>query len=172
VTPKRLLQQNLPEADIARLLNQKRKSPGRTGAQVAGDKNWSVTRGHRCAVTAEAVIDAQGEHVHVLADPVVDYPHKARIDRGEGVVCSSHPQMVVFSTERPVGCKAILKADTHGAAPARRACRNQTEPGGRIEYVKPIAGYSRTALDVEQRRIPRPTDLAREKADAISFHAG
>ena len=39
--------------------------------------------------------------------------------------------------------------------------------------VKLIAGYSRTALDVEQRRIPRrPTDLAREKADAVSLHAG
>ena len=32
----------------------------------------SVSRCDRRAVTAEAVVDAQGDHVHVLADPVVD----------------------------------------------------------------------------------------------------
>ena len=32
----------------------------------------SVPRCDRCAVTAEAVVDARGDHIHVLSDPVVD----------------------------------------------------------------------------------------------------
>jgi hypothetical protein len=38
----------------------------------------SVAGGPRCGVTAEAVVDAQGDHVHVLADPVVEETDKAR----------------------------------------------------------------------------------------------
>ena len=84
----------------------------------------------------------------------------------------SHPQMIVFNTDRPVLCEAILPADTQRAAPARVICRDQTDPGGVVEYCQAIAGYGRAAL-LEQRRSPRcPTDLTREKADAIGLHAG
>src|SRR5262245_24755398 len=80
--------------------------------------------------------------------------------------------MVIFEADRPVRCEAILKADTQGSAPARRTRRDQTDSGRCIENVKAIAGNGRTALDVKQRRIPRPTDLGGEKADSVSFHAG
>ena len=125
------------------------------------------------AVTAEAVVDAQGDHVHVLTDPVVEYACETRVDHGEGVVCISHPQMVVFDTEGPVRRKAVLKSNTQGATPARRTCRDQTDAGEVVAYGKAIVRHRRAALDVEQCRIPRrPTDLAREKADGISFHVG
>src|SRR3981189_1947544 len=80
--------------------------------------------------------------------------------------------MVVFSTDRPVRCETILKADAHGATPARRTCRNQTDPAGCVEYVKAIAGYSRAAIDREEPGSHAPTDLPRENADATTLHAG
>src|SRR6185312_7539052 len=135
-------------------------------------KSRSVARGHRCAVTAKAVVDAQGDHVHVLADPVVEYAYQACVGHGEGVVGISHPQMVVFSAERAVRGISVLKSDTQGAAPARRSCRDQTDARGVVEYGEAIVGHRRAAFDVEQCRIPSPTDLAREKADGISFHVG
>jgi hypothetical protein len=59
--------------------------------------------------------------------------------------------MVVFSTKRPVRCEAIFKPDPNGAVPARRTCSDQADPSERVEYVKAVSGYSRAALDVEQR---------------------
>ena len=48
-------------------------APDETGVLPFRDRQGkSVAGSHRCAVTAEAVVDAQGEHVHVLADPVVE----------------------------------------------------------------------------------------------------
>ena len=47
-------------------------------------------------------------------------------------------QMVVFSTDRSGG-KAILKADTQGATPTRRARRSQFKAGNVIEDAKAVA---------------------------------
>src|ERR1700756_2680565 len=80
--------------------------------------------------------------------------------------------MVVFNTGRPIRREAILPTDAHGAAPARVACRGQFNAAWRVKDAKAIACHRATALDVEQRRIPSVTDLTREKADAVSFHAG
>src|SRR5215203_4784394 len=70
-------------------------------------------------VTAEAIVDARGDHVHVLTDPVVN--KSGRNSRtGERIVGMAHEQMIVLNTERPVGCEAVLKSNTDGAAPAGR----------------------------------------------------
>ena len=97
----------------------------------------------------KAVVEAQGNHVHVLSNPVVDDACKARIDPGEGIVRISHPQMVVFSTDRPVRREAVLKADAEGAAPACRTSRGQTRQGDRVEYIKVIAGYTTCVLPID-----------------------
>jgi hypothetical protein len=57
---------------VAGMLADSNKKP-RTmpGLEFAGRPRGSVTRGVRCAVTAaEAVVEAHGDHIHVLADPV------------------------------------------------------------------------------------------------------
>ena len=64
---------------------------------VHGEK--LVVRRHRACTPAEAVVDPQGHHVHVLADPVIGDGYEARVGHGEGVVCISHPQMVVFGAD-------------------------------------------------------------------------
>lgn len=69
--------------------NQPRAMPGLMFTGKPGDR--SVTGSDRRSITAEAVVDAQGDHVDVLGDPVVEYARKARIDRGEGVVRIPHP---------------------------------------------------------------------------------
>ena len=84
----------------------------------------------------------------------------------------SHPQMIVFNTDRPVLCEAILPADTQRAAPARVICRDQTDPGDVVEYCQAIAGHGRAALHVEQRRVPRPTELGREETDGVGLACG
>src|SRR3954451_19885094 len=132
----------------------------------------SVSRRHRGTEPAEPIVQAHGDHVNVLADPVVEYRRKARIDHGEGVVCMSHPQMVIFNPERPVGREAIFKANTQGTAPASVICRDQTDPRGVVEYSQAIAGDSRTALHIEQRRIPSPTELAGEETDGVGLCRG
>src|SRR5215472_15491642 len=132
----------------------------------------SVPGGDRCSITAEAVVDAQGQHVNVLSDPIVDYPCKARIGRDEEVVFGPHPEMVVLNSERPVRGKAILEPDPQGAAPAPHTGRDQTNPASGVKDVEAIVSHSRAALDIEQRRIPRPADLSREEADAVGLYTG
>src|SRR3954447_3101288 len=77
--------------------------------------------------------------------------------------------MVVFNTERPVGRETILKADAEGPAPTGAVCCDQADSGGIVEYRQPIAGDSRTALDIKQRRIPGPTELTSEETDGVGL---
>ncbi len=60
-----------------------KETPGRPGLKFSRLVK-SVTGRDRCSPAAEAVVKAYGDHVHVLADPVVEYGHKARI-----LVCSA-----------------------------------------------------------------------------------
>src|SRR5215510_2926598 len=80
--------------------------------------------------------------------------------------------MVVFRTNRPVGCEAILKADAESAAPACGAGRGETNSCQCVKDGEGIIGDGCAALDVEQCCVPRPPELGREKADAVRFHAG
>src|SRR4051812_19425598 len=99
---------------------------------------------------AETVIEAYSEHIHVLADPVVEEGRSGASESVEGVIRVPHEQMVIFYTDGPVRREAIFPAHTDGSAPARRICGDKIYPGDVIEYIKLIAGYSRAALDVEQ----------------------
>src|SRR5215471_442125 len=144
----------------------KQEAPDDAGALSSPEVRRSVTGSDgRSAPAAEAIVDSDSDHVHVLADPVAKYGREARINPdAEGVVRTPHEQMVVFNTDRPVRREAILKADPHSAAPARVAYRGQADPGDRVQYIKAIAGHSRAALQVEQCRVPGVTDLAGEEA--------
>ena len=77
------------------------KKAGIAAGPVQEHVNRGQCRGQRCAITAEAVVDAQGDLINVLGDPIVEYAYEARVSHGEGVVCISHPQMIVFSADRP-----------------------------------------------------------------------
>src|SRR5258705_4031498 len=79
--------------------------------------------------------------------------------------------MIVFDTGRPIRSEAVFESDTHSATPAGRACRGEFKAGKRVKYTKTIARYCRAALQIDQCRVPGITDLAGEKADAISFYA-
>ena len=94
-----------------------------------------------------------------------------RIDTRERIIGIAHEQVVVFNTERPVWCEAVLKSDADGAAPAGRAGRGQFNAGNRFEDAKAVARHRRTALYVEQRLIPGVADLAGEEANTIGFGA-
>ena len=137
-------------------------------------KARSVFRDDRAAVTvtAEAVVEAHGDHIHVLADLIVEKSGINRIDDRERIIRVPHEQMVVFDTHGPIRREAILNFDTHGATPAGRACRGKFKAGKGVEDAEPIAGHRRAALEVEQRRVPGVADLAGEQADAIGFGAG
>src|SRR3954453_2967735 len=53
----------------------------------------SVSRYDRAGAPAETVVDAQREHIHVLADPAVDEANKTRIGSGERIVAIAHEQV-------------------------------------------------------------------------------
>jgi hypothetical protein len=125
----------------------------------------------RSSKAAEAVVDTQGDHIHVLADPAVERSDKTRIGSRERIICVAHKQMVVFNTGGPVRCEAILPSNTHGATPAGGACRGQFKASGGIEDAKAGVCHRRAALEVKQRGVPCITDLASEKADATGFGA-
>src|SRR6478736_9090499 len=144
------------------------RSPGGKRS-VSSDARAAVTAE---AVTAEAVVEAHGDHIHVLADVIVEKSGPNRIDDRERIVRVTHEQMVVFDTHGPIRREAILDSDTHGATPAGRACRGKFKAGKGVEDAEPIAGHRRAALEVEQRRVPGVADLAGEQADAIGFGAG
>src|SRR3984893_13338590 len=131
----------------------------------------SVAGRYWCPVTAEAVVDAQGDHIHILADPVVEETDKTQIGSRERIIRVAHKQVIVFNTGGPIRCEAILPSNTHGATPAGRACRGQFNAGKVIEDAKAVARHCRAALEVKQRGVPCITDLAGEKADAIGFGA-
>src|SRR5262245_42877760 len=80
--------------------------------------------------------------------------------------------MVVFRTNRPVGCEAILKADAESAAPACGAGRGETNSRQCVKNGEGIVGDGCAALDVEQCCAPRPADLAGEETDGIGLRAG
>src|SRR5581483_9941756 len=126
------------------------KSPGRCRGLSSRRGGKSITRCHRSAVAAEAIVKSHRDHVHVLSDPVIEYGRKTRIDHGEGVVRIAHEQMVVFNPHRPVRGETILPADAQCAAPTRAACRDQIDPSDIVEYVEAVASHGRTALDIEQ----------------------
>src|SRR3954454_24301550 len=133
----------------------------------------SVSRDDGTGVApAEPVIHAQGQHIHVLGDPAVEETYDARVPRGERIVVVAHEQMVVFDTKGPIGCEAILPADTRRGAPAGRACRGQFHAGKGIEDTEAVVRHRRAALQVEQRCVPGVTDLAGEQANATGFGAG
>src|SRR6476620_508133 len=136
-------------------------------------RNWtrSVSRCDRSAVTANAVVYAHGDHIHVLADPI-ERTGNDGIGYRERIVCITHEEVIVFKTGRPIRSEAPLPSDAHGTTPAGRACRGQFIAGKRAKYAETIARHRPAALHIEQRRVPSPTDLAGEKADAISFRAG
>ena len=117
---------------------------------------------------SEAVVHAHGDHVHVLVDAA------GRSSKGgydERVVGVAHEQVVVFNAGRPVRSEAILESDPHGGAPAGRACREKFNLAKRGQYAEIIARHRRAALQVQQCRVPGPTDLAGEKADGIGLCA-
>ena len=72
-------------------------------------------------------------------------------DARERIIGIAHEQVVVFDTERPVRCEAVLKSGADGGAPAGRAGRGQFNAGNRFEDAKAVARHRRTALYVEQR---------------------
>ena len=128
----------------------------------------SVSRCDGRAVTAEAVVEARGDHIHVLADPVVNKSGR-NSGTGERIVGIAHEQMIVLNTERPVWCEAVLKSNTDSAAPAGRACRGQFSAENVLQDAKTIARHRRAALYVKQRLIPGVADLAGKETDAIGF---
>jgi hypothetical protein len=59
----------------------------------------SVSCYDRRTVTAEAVVNAQSDHIHVLADPVIEHSGKGGIGYRERIVGITHEEMIVFKTE-------------------------------------------------------------------------
>src|SRR6478752_3957403 len=110
----------------------------------------SVLRDDRAAVTAEAIVDAQGDQVHVLIDPAVEKINNGRVGRRERIVGMPHEQMIVFNAGGPIRCEAILPTHTHGAAPAGRALREQFIAESVFEDAKAGVCDRRAALHVEQ----------------------
>src|SRR3954468_337000 len=113
----------------------------------------SVSRRDGGTKAAEAIVQPKGDHVHILANPVAEERNATGREHAcacEGAVVIPHPEVVVFNTDRPVRREAILPADAQGTAPARVACRVQTDPGEVVEDIKTIVGHGRTTLHVEQ----------------------
>src|ERR1700730_13910492 len=145
------------------------KSSGRDRGSSSLRRMKSVTGDDRVA-PAKAVVEAYGDHIHVLADAIKRTGNDGIRD-GERIVRVAHEQVVVFKTDRPVRCKAVLGSDAHGRTPAGRACGGHTHVSGRGKNVETIARHRRAALQVEQCRVPGITDLAGEKAQAINSRA-
>src|SRR5207344_3119945 len=99
------------------------------------------------------------EHIHVLADPIVEETDKTRIGSRERIVRIAHEQVIVFNTGRPIRCEAILPSNTHGATPTGRAYRGQFNACGGIEDAKAVVYHRRAALEVKQRGVPCIADL-------------
>ena len=149
-----------------------KKAPDDAGALSLPEIEWnSVAGGHWCPVTTEFVVEAQGDHVHVLADPVVEELSTEHCAR-ESVVGSAHEEVVVFETGRPIRREAVLESEPQGAAPASRTCRDNANASDRGVDEGAVVRHRRAALQVQERRIPGVADLAGEQAYSIHPRAG
>lgn len=68
-------------------------------------------------VATEFVVEAQGDHVHVLADPVGRTGKQGVRDR-ERIVRITHEEVVIFDACRPVRREAVLPSNTRGTTPS------------------------------------------------------
>ena len=59
----------------------------------------SVAGGDRRSTPAEAIVNANGDHIHVLADPI-ERTGNDGIGYRERIVCITHEQVIVFETGR------------------------------------------------------------------------
>src|ERR1700726_896480 len=128
------------------------KSPGRDRGSSPLRRMKSVTGDDR-VTPAKAVVEAYGDHIHVLADAIKRTTNDGVRD-GERIVRVAHDKVVVLQPDRPVRCEAVLASDTHDPAPAGRASGSHTHVSGRGKNVKTVACHRRAALHVEQCRVP------------------
>src|SRR6476646_1349765 len=93
----------------------------------------SVSSRDRSPVTTKAIVEANGDHVHVLRDPVVHKGGKSRISDRERIIPVPHEQMVVFDAHRPIRGEAILVSNTNDTTPAGSALRGELGAEGIID---------------------------------------
>src|SRR5882724_3610997 len=105
---------------------------------LCNDLRGSVPRDER---SAEAVVDARGDHVDILTDALAVIEHRAEclvIDHCD--VASAHEQIIVFERERPVSRERIFAACSDHATPAGLAAAIRDEssyPSARTRWGRP-----------------------------------
>src|SRR6478672_5955956 len=119
----------------------------------------SVLRDHRAT---PAIVDADGDEIDVLADAIDRGQHAGGV--GEADVAVAHEQMIVLDGSRPVRGEAIFEADADSAAPAGFTRRVENRIGCREAVIITIRRHGGAALHIEQRVVPRVSDLTREQA--------
>jgi len=99
--------------------------PARILIALCNDLRGSVPRDER---SAEAVVDARGDHVDILTDALAVIEHRAEcrvIDHRD--VAIAHEQMILFERERPVSRERIFAACSDHATPAGLAAAIRDE---------------------------------------------
>ena len=123
-------------------------------------------------VTAEAVVDAQGDQIHVLADPAVD---ESGVRRGLTTVnelLASPMNKWSYSTPNDQFGAKPYSNPTPTVPPQRVALAEASStPVSVLEDAKAVARHRRAALYVQQRCVPGVADLAGKEADAIGLGA-
>src|SRR4051812_10267415 len=158
-----------PEGSKSKKIRNHKKAPACRGLGLRRLER-SVSSRDRCAVSTEPIIQPKRDHVDILADPAAGEDEPSWSDYAcEAGIITAHPEMVVFDTERPIRCEAVLPAHAKGAAPTRVTCRCQADPGDVVEYIESVARHGGAALHVKQRGIPRPAELRREESDGVNL---
>src|SRR5205085_1921857 len=114
--------------------------------------------------SAEAIVDACGYEINVLADPVGTEEGAGRVrERDQAIL---HEEVIIFDGDGPTRRKAEFDAGANRPTPAGvPAC------GGRLHATKinmePVGRHGGAALHVDQHVVPGVAELPGEEAKRI-----
>src|SRR5438132_44030 len=150
------------------------KSPGDAGALVPGISKKSVLPDDRTA-QVEAVVDASGDEVHILADRVSAEYAADRYDRGTQNTCRreaativTHEQVIVLDRNRPIRRKSEFEARSDDTTPACITRRIEQRACGGYRASVFVVGHGGAALHIPKDVVPGIPDLAGEKAERFN----
>src|SRR5882672_6708411 len=145
------------------------------GLELPGFSRKSILPDDRTA-PVEAVVDASGDEVHILADRVCAEDAADRYDSGTQNTCRreaatmvTHEQVIVLDRNRPIRCESEFEARSDDTTPAcfTRRIEQRARGGHRTSVF--VVGHGGAALHIPKDVVPGISDLAGEQAERFNL---
>src|SRR5262245_46565987 len=124
----------------------------------------------------EAIVDASGDEVHILADRVSAEYAADRYDSGtqntcrrEAATIAIHEQVIVLDRNRPIRCESEFDARPDDTTPAGVTRRIEQRASGGHRASEFVVCDGGAALHIPKNVVPGIADLAGEQAERFDL---